>query len=206
VDIGTVSFVPEAWVTSSIMLFVDVHHGYDQSAVADEVAAICNEAGALVSSTEVYDELVAELMDDPTFGALSDFLYMEYALSFIIMCVGVGLVIFVTVSERERELACIMARGSSSSQMRKVLMGESLSLMSLGFVVGATTGIFSAWLFDALLQFVSNNGSVSTSIIIGNVTVAILVASLVSFVLASFLATSRLGRLRLAEVLRIRGG
>jgi len=206
VDIGTVSFVPEAWVASSIALFVDVHHGYDQSAVADEVAAICNEAGAPVSSTDVYDERVAELMDDPAFGALADFLYMEYALSFIIMCVGVGLVIFVTVSERERELACIMARGSSSSQMRKVLMGESLSLMSLGFIVGATTGIFSAWLFDALLQFVSSNGSISTFIIIGNVTVAILAASLVSFVLASFLATSRLGKLRLAEVLRIRGG
>jgi len=203
--IGTAGIVPEAAFASSIILFVDVEDGFDQSEVAAAVEAVYVAAGAEVIWTSVFDERVADIESDPAYGALSDFLYMEYALSFIIMCVGVGLVIFVTVSERERELACIMARGSSSSQMRKVLMGESLSLMSMGFIVGTSVGIFSAFLFDALLQ-IAGGGRFESFIIIGGVSIAILVASLASFLLASFLATYRVGKLRLAEVLRIRGG
>ena len=203
--IGTAGIVPEAALASSFILFVDVEDGFDQTEVAAAVGTVYIAAGAEVGWTSVFDERVADIESDPTYGALSDFLYMEYALSFIIMCVGVGLVIFVTVSERERELACIMARGSSSSQMRKVLMGESLSLMSMGFIVGTSVGIFSAFLFDALLQ-IAGGGRFESFIIIGGVSIAILVASLASFLLASFLATYRVGKLRLAEVLRIRGG
>lgn len=205
VDVDTVDFVPEPVLAQNILLFVDVHDGVDQTEVAWAIEEVYRAAGAQVYSMQVFDERLAEIESDPTYGALSDFLYMEYALSFIIMCVGVGLVVFVTVSERERELACIMARGSSSSQMRKVLMGESLTLMFLGFIVGTSVGIFSAWLFDILLQF-ADSGAISSFITIGWVTLGILGASLVSFVLASLLATYRVGKLRLAEVLRIRGG
>ena len=184
--------------------FIDVVGGADLHAVADAAVKLYERANLRPSSTILQDRLDA-LNSDPTFASLADFLYMEYALSIVIMTIGVGLLIFVAVHDREKELACIMARGASGGQVRKILMGESMSLMILGLVVGASVGILTAYLFNMLSSDVLY-AVVQRKMIFTFVSLSIVLSSIVALLAASLLATARAGKIRLAEVLRIRGG
>jgi ABC-type antimicrobial peptide transport system permease subunit len=184
---------------------VNTEHGADPHDVADDVERrLVSSGGVVYQSTLMVDEL-ERLNSDLSFGALSDFLYMEYALSMVIMSVGVGLIIFVAVSDREQELACIMARGSSGSQMRKILMGESVSLMSLGLIVGTAVGLVTAYLFNTLMDGGSSD-VVERTMVFTFVSWAVIGIAVASLLVASLMATSRAGKVKLAEVLRIRGG
>jgi ABC-type lipoprotein release transport system permease subunit len=184
--------------------FIDVAAGRDPHKVADAAVELSERMNLTCSSTILHDKLDA-LNREPTFASLASFLYMEYALSIVIMTVGVGLLIFVSVYDRENELACIMARGASGGQLRKILMGESMSLMILGLVVGASVGILAAYLFNTL----SGEGlhsAVERKTVFTLVSFSIVLSSIASLLVASLLATARAGRIKLAEVLRIRGG
>jgi ABC-type lipoprotein release transport system permease subunit len=109
------------------------------------------------------------------------------------------------VYDREKELACIMARGSSGGQLRKILMGESMSLMILGLVVGASVGIVSAYLFNTL-SGQELYSAVERKMVFTLVSFTIVLSSIAALLIASLLATARAGKMNLAEVLRIRGG
>ena len=207
-DQRSISFIPELNITRAgheIGFLVNTEHGADPNDVADDVERrLISSGGVWYESTVMVDEL-DRLNKDLAFGALSDFLYMEYALSMVIMSVGVGLIIFVAVSDREQELACIMARGSSGSQMRKILMGESVSLMSLGLIVGTAVGLVTAYLFNTLIGGGSSD-VVERTMVFTFVSWAVVGIAIASLLIASLLATSRAGKIKLAEVLRIRGG
>jgi ABC-type antimicrobial peptide transport system permease subunit len=187
-----------AFYVSSI---ISLSRGVDPHAVGNAAASVFAEAG-LKPETYIAADQVAHAEQDPGDGALRGYLYMEYALSVAIMFVGVSLLIFVSVGDRERELACIMARGSSSSQMRRILMGESVALMMLGVVVGSLVGLLAAYLFNTL----NPSALVPRTMEFAGVSWAMLFFSVVSILVSSLLATMRVGRVRLAEVLRIRGG
>jgi ABC-type antimicrobial peptide transport system permease subunit len=207
IDIGTLKWIPERDLTASFQspgALIDVANGYDDATVASAAESIFTGANITPEVTIMKDELAA-LEDDPAFGSLSDYLYMEYAMSIIIMSVGVGLIIFVAVTDREQELACIMARGSSGSQMRRILMGESITLMILGLSVGAIVGLISAFMFNTLTM-PGSGGVVPHRMLFTYVTWAMVLVAAGSLVIAALLATARAGRIRLAEVLRIRGG
>jgi len=180
---------------------ISLSRGTDPHVVGDAAASVFAAAGL---DTEIYiaADLIARSEHDPGDGALRGYLYMEYALSVAIMFLGVSLLIFVSVGDRERELACIMARGSSSSQMRRILMGESVTLMILGVVVGSLVGLLAAYLFNTL----NPSALVPRTMEFGGVSWAMLFVSVVSILISSLLATIRAGKVRLAEVLRIRGG
>ena len=203
----TMAVIPDANLTLGTNMFgsiITVAEGSDPHDVASDVEDLYARNG-LDTSTMILEDRLEELRNDPTYGALADFLYVEYVLSLLIMSVGVGLIIFVAVSDREQELACIMARGSSSSQMRKILMGESMSLMFLGLTVGAIVGILTAYLFNTLFGDVMY-GVVERRMVLSAVTLVMVAASVLSLIVASLLATARAGKVRVAEALRIRGG
>ena len=184
--------------------FIDIGEDADPHDVANSAVALYESASLSCSATILEDRL-DELNKDPTFASLAGFLYMEYALSIAIMTVGVGLLIFVAVHDREKELACIMARGSSGAQVRKILMGESMTLMALGLIVGAAVGLLTAYLFNTLsgeeLYTV-----VERKMIFTYISFSIVLSSIIALLLASLFATARAGKIKLAEVLRIRGG
>lgn len=203
----TMSVIPESNLTSATNQFIsiiDVAEGTDAHDIASDVEALYERNG-LEASSVVLEDRLDELRSDPAFGALADFLYVEYALSLLIMSVGVGLIIFVAVSDREQELACIMARGSSASQMRKILMGESMSLMFLGLTVGAIVGILTAYLFNTLSGDMMY-GEIERRMVFSWITLVMIAASVLSLIVASLLATARAGKVRVAEALRVRGG
>ncbi len=204
----TLSFVPDENLTSAglqVGSFIDVSSGFDVHDVAADASDVYSDFGNVTPYSSIMEDELDSLATDPFFGPLADFLYMEYALAIAIMSIGVGLIIFVAVSDRELELACIMARGSSASQMRKILMGESISLMALGLIVGASVGLLTSFLFNELSSL--DMGEIIPRRMVFTMTSwAIVGVSVVSLLVASFIATSRAGRIRLAEVLRIRGG
>jgi ABC-type lipoprotein release transport system permease subunit len=207
IDIGTLKWIPERDLRTSFETpgaFIDVSKDYDAKTVASAAETIFTSANLTPVATTMEEQLAA-LEDDLAFGSLSDYLYMEYAMSIIIMSVGVGLIIFVAVADREQELACIMARGSSGSQMRRILMGESITLMILGLSVGAIVGLISAYLFNTLTM-AGSPWVVPHRMLFTYVTGAMVLVASGSLVVAALLATARAGRIRLAEVLRIRGG
>ena len=204
----TLSFIPEVNLTSGgieVGSLIDADPDYDVHSVADDAALVYMHGGNVTPQIYIMEDELELLGSDAFFGPLSDFLYMEYALSIVIMSVGVGLIIFVAVSDREVELACIMARGCSGSQMRKILMGESISLMVLGLIVGASVGLLTSFLFNELFS-VGGEGVVPREMVFTMTSWIIIGVSVLSLVASSFIATSRAGRIRLAEVLRVRGG
>ena len=207
IGIHSLDFIPEQNLTQqvfSVGAFIDISGDADAKAVANSATSMFGEAG-LTANAYIMEDEIAALERDPAFGALADFLYLEYAMSIVIMSVGVGLIIFVAVTDREQELACIMARGSSGSQMRKILMGESLTLMAIGLVVGAIIGLLTSYLFNTLTTTDSFE-VVPRRMVFTYVTWVVVVVSIASLLLASLLATARAGRIKLAEVLRVRGG
>jgi ABC-type antimicrobial peptide transport system permease subunit len=207
VDHRTLTFASDENLTGlyhNYGAFIDVAGGADPHKVADAAVGLSERMNLTCSSSILQNELDA-LDREPTFASLASFLYMEYALSIVIMTIGVGLLIFVSVYDRENELACIMARGASGGQLRKILMGESMSLMILGLAVGASVGILAAYLFNTLsgegLHSVVERKTVFTL-----VSFSIVLSSIAAMLVASLLATARAGRIKLAEALRIRGG
>ena len=203
----SLSFIPDENLTVGGYqngAFIDIEDGADPHDVA-ETAIDLYESANLSCIVTILEDRIDELYDDPTFASLAGFLYMEYALSIVIMTIGVGMLIFVAVHDREKELACIMARGSSGGQVRKILMGESMSLMALGLVVGASVGLLTAYLFNTLSgeQLYT---TVERRMVFTYVSFSIVLASVVALLLASLIATARAGKIKLAEVLRIRGG
>ena len=208
VDVGTLSFIPEQTIARgayTVGYMIDLSKDANATAVAAQASSRFMDAGLGVSYVGVLEDRIKGLEEDPGFAALSEYLYAEYAFSITIMTVGVGLLIFVAVTDREQELACIMARGASGSQMRKILMGESLTLMVIGLIVGLTVGMLTAYMFNVLSSD-QVYGVVERRLVVTSMSGVIVLGSVVSLLGASLLATARAGKIKLAEVLRIRGG
>jgi len=201
--IGFASFSKLAVSDSTIGVFLKTTQGSDSDRIA--VSAVGRFAQANVKATAiVFQDRLNELYQGTTYRAFSDFLYTQYALALIIMSLGVGLIIFVAVNDREHELACVIARGCSKSQIRKMLMGESITIMSLGLIAGTSIGVLTAYLFNTLWG--SQTAVYNRTMIFSTVSWLVLVVTISSLLIASLLATSRAGKVRLAEVLRTRGG
>jgi putative ABC transport system permease protein len=207
-DRGSVEFLSREDMASgsySAGALLALEPGADAQDVVSDARDVFSSAGFPYVEALVLEDEMEALESNPTFEAVAGFFYMEYALSVAIMTVGVGMLIFVSVTDREQELACIMARGCSGSQMRKILMGESTTLMIIGLLVGASVGLLTAFLFNELTD-VQSYSAIERRMVFTYITLGIVVASGVSLIMASLVATLRAGRIRLAEVLRIRGG
>ena len=208
-DRDTLASIPDQLLMNSssgvtIGILVSIVQGSNHVAITVAVNDAFADAG--MSSTQVRDAAfeIEIAKSSPYVGALTQFLNTEYASSMGIMTVGVAMIIFVTVSERRQEIACIMARGSSSKQMTKMLMGESITLMMLGLVIGTAVGLLTAYLYNYMSATLYNQ--VGHSLVLTYVSISILLVAVVAMLVVSFLTTVRAGKIKLAEVLRIRGG
>ncbi len=203
----TITWIPQVNLTqiaTTAGAFIDAKSGANVASIVAsslELATRWNWS----ANAQTLQEQLGQLETDVAYGTLKSYLYTEYAMAIAIMSVGVGLIIFVAVNDRQQELACIMARGASGGQMRKILMGESMSLMALGLIVGASVGLLTSYLFNTLTQ-PGYETLVPHRMVFTSITWIIIGISIASLLVASLLATSSAGRIKLAEVLRIRGG
>jgi putative ABC transport system permease protein len=184
--------------------FIKMKDGESQSSAAIQGEKIFNETGFKSTYSLYLDSALEDLKYSQSYGALAGFFNSEYAMAIITMSVGVAIIISITVTDRKQELACIIARGASTSQMRRMLMGESISLMALGVVIGTSVGLLTAYLFNLLTANLS--GALGHYLVFTWVSFILIFISIISLFFASLLATARAGKIRLAEILRIRGG
>jgi len=205
VDAGSMGWLMDQDISGSPLMsnaFISLSKGADPQTVGPMAKSVFVQAG-LEPRVSIAADGLAAMKEAQGFGAMQGFLYMEYVLSVAIMSVGVGLLLFVSVEDRERELACTMARGLSAAQMRRMLMGESLTLMVLGLVIGVSVGLTASYLFNTMSTSATLVPKTMEFTIVSWIMLILAVASLA---VSSLLATTWAGKVRLAEVLRIRGG
>jgi ABC-type lipoprotein release transport system permease subunit len=176
----------------------------DSTVVAQEIETEMADSG-FSAEIVVLDEELAILERDPSYRALSDFMYVEFGLLIVITGVGLGLMTFAAEADREQELASIMARGAGKSQMRTILVGETLTYLLIGCVVGLSVGFFTGSMFN-MITGKTVFTVVERTLVLGPETAFVVIASIASLIIASMISAARAGRLRLAEILRIRNG
>jgi putative ABC transport system permease protein len=183
---------------------VNLKPGSNETDVADAAEVVVRNSG-LSPEIVLLSDAIQESKNEPFYRSLSGYMFVEYGLSIAIMSVGVGLLTLATVADREQELACIMARGTSKSQVGRLLFGEFLSLLLIGIMIGVSVGLFTGFLFnEAVARSIYNAAERAT--VLGWSSLIVVFASVGALVTASALATVKASRLKLADILRIRSG
>lgn len=100
-------------------------------------------------------------------------------IAIVMGCIGVAIAMSMSVSERTREVGIFKAIGWSKFKILRMILGESLLLSLIGFVIGSLLGIVVIWAITSLpavKDFINPSFSVD-SFLIGLV-VAVFLASL----------------------------
>jgi ABC-type lipoprotein release transport system permease subunit len=194
----------------SLRFLIKVSDGYDHASVADDIRAL---SPSVVGVSVLEDELKS-LQENPIEGALYNALLLIYFFVILIITFGLGLVVYMTVVEREHELAGFIARGASTKQVSSLLFGEGMTVMLVGIIIGLITGLIAAFMINELITFIFSGifQSVGFEVAIERVFVvswfslALIIITIIALVVASFAATLRVRRINLAQALRERGG
>jgi len=180
---------------------VRLQPGTDWSAV--KVAAL--RLGA--SNVRAFEEERQRLIQDPFQQAILGFSMVEVAFVVVILTAGLGLVIYAASLERDVEFAAMLARGASGRQVAGLLMGEALSILLVGWVIGTPSGIGSGYL---TVVFLGSPGGLTPAVPmlfeVPAATALLGVLPPMAMVLTVLLVAWRTARLSVARVLKLRGG
>lgn len=116
------------------------------------------------------------------------------AMALVLSAVGMYGVVWQSVAERRNEIGVRMALGARAAQVRRMVVGESLTLAAIGVFVGLVAAMASARVLRALLYGTAPN-DVVTLVSVG--LVLLIVAAI-----ASFLPAQRASRIDPSETLR----
>lgn len=202
---GTLRFLKNRTIDAIVGAFIAVRDGGDEPGVTKHAEDLFLSLGFSLPEVRVLSIELDRVKNEPYFGALARFLYIEIVLIMLTMSIGVWMLMYMTVIDREYELACIAARGSSRSQIRSMMRGESLTLILLGIVVGAPVGFLTAASLCSILGRLAST-PVQYALSFPPITAALLLGYIGLLVLASESSSVRAGRMRIAEQLRLRGG
>jgi putative ABC transport system permease protein len=203
IDISNFNLTPET--VDNYRFLVKVEKGYSHREVAESI-----EEKPEVVSVRILAVELEEARKDP--GGFLSLLLLQYAFVILIIVVGLGIIMLAATLERERELADIIARGATRSQIALLLLGEAFTIILLGLIIGVGAGIFTAFVFitafSALLSgFVGFMGMpIERVLTISWLTIKLVLFSFIMLLFTAFLASVKASRLTLYKALRIRGG
>jgi ABC-type lipoprotein release transport system permease subunit len=189
--------------------FVDVEGGENPSNVKDSILDAFPDVVSEDRQVLVFKEELDKARSDPFTGALFNFLMVEFAFALLIIGVGLGLIMYVAATEREGEFASIMARGASAKQVTNILLGEAVTIIIIGVVIGTVTGLITAFVFNELISFGMTGGGAGVldmPLTVSYQTIGLVLATIAILIVASLLASLRIRRIDLATSLRKRGG
>jgi ABC-type lipoprotein release transport system permease subunit len=157
------------------------------------------------------EEEIDEINNNLSSRSILYLMFVNIGFLIIIITVGLGLIMFISIGERKNEFATIMARGAEGKQMGIIIMGEALSITLVGAMVGVFSGILTAYTFNRMLSantlFGISGGTLSDRpLVIPWYTILIILIALLALILTSALAAYRVKRIKLHSALRIRGG
>jgi putative ABC transport system permease protein len=202
---GTLESLGDNTVWASVGAFIAARDSSDEPSLAQLIESQFLSAGFSEPEVRVLTTETDEVTNEPYFGALAQFLYTETALIILTMSVGVGMFMYMAVIDRERELACIVARGASRTQVRRMMMGESLTEVLIGLMVGAVAGLLAVASLMAVLGRLTST-PVQYALPFSSTTAILLIGHVGLLIFASELSAVRAGGIKLASLLRLRGG
>jgi len=85
----------------------------------------------------------------------NNYLYLmniEYGFIWIITALGLTFILYTSLSERHLETAGMRARGASKKDVFRLFLGESVSIMFIGVVVGILSGLLTGYTFIKIID------------------------------------------------------
>jgi len=139
------------------------------------------------------------------------FIYISYAIVFLVVALGIFFILFISIMERIREFGILMAVGTPFSSISKIVFYESLIMGALGYIFGACLGYLSLVLFCRFGLDLSYFGSglsdvgmatIMYPVIRGEYFILGFAAMFISSVLAIMIPLWKLKRLKAVESIR----
>jgi ABC-type lipoprotein release transport system permease subunit len=190
------------------VFLVDVEKGVDSKIVENAI-----EENFSTKSIEIQnlDSTLDDLQNEMPSNSILYIMLVNVSFMIIIITVGLGLILFIAISERKNEFATMMARGAEAKQIAVLILGEALSITLVGAVVGISTGLFTAYTFNKMLSSntpfgTSGNTLSERPLIIPWYGVLVIILALVSLIITSIIAAHRAKKIKLHQALRARGG
>jgi putative ABC transport system permease protein len=87
---------------------------------------------------------------ESTTAAFRSLLAWVAAVSLVVGGIGIMNIMFVSVTERTREIGIRQAVGATPNDIRMQFLTEALMLSLVGGLMGVVTGVGGSWIFDAL--------------------------------------------------------
>ncbi len=195
-------------VYSGWHFLVDVEKGQDSSDVEN---AIWEELSPSIMEIENLDSTIKNIRNDMPSKSVLYIMLVNIGFMIIIITVGLGLIMFISISERKNEFATIMARGAEAKQMSILIFGEAFSITMVGLVVGVFAGLFTAYTFNKMLSTntlfgVSGDTLSGRPLIVPWYGVIVIILAVLALIVTSILAAYKVKRIKLHQALRIRGG
>jgi putative ABC transport system permease protein len=215
IDLDTLNRSALSNASLTMKFLIKVGDGYDPSSVANEIS---DAYPSNVMYISVLQEERERFQEDPIIGSLYNFLMPVFFFVVLIITIGLGLVMYIAAVERENEFAGFIARGASTKQVGSLLFGEGLTITLVGVLIGIITGLIAAFMINELISFMTSGGGPDTfaflssevvierSFVISWFTLALILVTIMALVIAGFIATLRIKRIKAAKALRERGG
>lgn len=193
--------LPNLQVSSQSTILIKKAKGANSSAIMD---AVLNSNTDLASwDVRSAEQMLAEREREPMVMAVFSFMKLEFAFTLIMATFGLSLVMYLAATERENEVAGLMARGLGKGQVMKILAAEAFSIVIIGFAIGIPVGGFVVY----VLRTVMNRAmaiSIPVPFVFPSVLFIMLAVTAASLAAASFLSAVRISRIRPSDALRVR--
>lgn len=187
---------------------VDVEDGVDSEIVEE---AIEDELGPHVSEIKNMEKALDKVRNDMPSNSILYLMLVNIGFLILIITVGLGLILYITISERKNEFAIIMARGAEAKQITLLIMGEALSITMIGVLVGTFSGLFSAYTFNKIMATNTLFGMSSDTIsgrplVVPWYGILVILLGTCALIITSIIAAYKARRIKLHQTLRVRGG
>jgi ABC-type antimicrobial peptide transport system permease subunit len=177
---------------------VDVGKGYNSKDVEN---AIYENFSASILEIKNLDTTLEEIRTDMPSNSILFIMLVNIGFMIIIITIGLGLILFITISERKNEFATMMARGAEGKHIATLIVGEAFSITLVGAVVGVFKMLSTNTLFGTSGDMLSER-----PLIIPWYGVLIIILALLALIVTSIIAAFMARRIKLHQALRIRGG
>ncbi|MEE9151084.1 MAG: FtsX-like permease family protein [Thermoplasmata archaeon] len=195
-------------VNSGWRFLVEVEKGRDSSDVEN---TIWEELSPSIMEIKNLDTTIKNIRNDMPSKSVLYIMLVNIGFMIIIITVGLGLIMFISITERKNEFATIMARGAEAKQMAILILGEAFSITMVGVVVGVFAGLFTAYTFNKMLSTntlfgVSGDILSGRPLIVPWYGVIVIILAVLALIVTAILAAYKVKRIKLHQALRSRGG
>lgn len=179
----------------SDQLSVTVNQGYLPSEVADEVVSLMEEEGSMSARGEYTHWDMSEIDDgiSQVLRGITLFIASIAGISLFIAGIGVMNMMYISVSERTKEIGIRRALGASQKSIRAQFVLEGVMMTSVGGIFGYLFGLLFASIASAFLPF-------SVGIDFFTVAVALGVSALIGLIF-SYAPANAAGKKEIIEIL-----